>query len=242
MGILNGIDEGVWDPATDPLLVANYTADELAGKLDNKRALQKELGLEARDDLPLFGFVGRLAEQKGLDLLLPLLDELLRAPAQLAVLGTGDPRLERALDELAARNSGSAAVILAYNETMAHRIEASADVFLMPSLFEPCGLNQMYSLRYGTLPLVRAVGGLADTVTDASEENLASGTATGFVFTEPVAEALQEALQRALQLWPDSKRWRRLQVRAMAQDFSWRRSAQRYIELYGLEPGTEARK
>ena len=232
VGILNGIDESVWNPETDPLLTENYSADNLAGKLANKRALQRELGLECSDEQLLFGFVGRLAEQKGLDLLLPLLDELLRLPAQLVVLGTGDPELERQLEELAAHNEGRTAVILAHNEAMAHRIEASADVFLMPSLFEPCGLNQMYSLRYGTLPLVRAVGGLADTVTDASEENLAGGTATGFVFAEPEVESLRSALQRALQLWPDKDRWHRMQMTAMAEDFSWQRSALQYLELY----------
>jgi starch synthase len=232
VGILNGIDETVWDPATDPLLIENYTADCLAGKAVNKTALQQELGLEVSDDIPLFGFVGRLAEQKGLDLLLPLLDELLQTPAQLVVLGTGDPGLEQLLGELEQRNVGRAAVILAYNETMAHKIEASADVFLMPSLFEPCGLNQMYSLRYGTLPLVRAVGGLADTVIDATRENRAAGTATGFVFEKPEPEALQGALQRALHLWADRVEWRRLQVTAMAQDFSWQRRARQYLELY----------
>ena len=242
VGILNGIDESVWNPETDPLLVENYSADNLAGKLANKRALQKELGLKCSDEVPLFGFVGRLVEQKGLDLLLPLLEELLQAPAQLVVLGTGEPRLERALSELVVQNQGSAAVILAYNETMAHRIEASADVFLMPSLFEPCGLNQMYSLRYGTLPLVRAVGGLADTVTDASEENLANGCASGFMFAQPEAEALRRALLRVLQLWQDKDSWRLAQATAMAQDFSWQRSAQQYIELYMPEQSIEVRK
>lgn len=232
VGILNGIDDKVWNPAIDPLLVENYSAGNLPGKLANKRALQREFGLESRDDLPLFGFVGRLAEQKGLDLMLPLLDDLLRTPAQLVMQGTGDRRLERELTELAGRNPGSAAVILAYNETVAHRIEAAADVFLMPSLFEPCGLNQLYSLRYGTLPLVRAVGGLADTVTDASEANQAAGTATGFVFAEPTSEAMRGALHRALGLWADQDRWRAVQMTAMAQDYSWRRSAQEYLELY----------
>ncbi len=239
VGVLNGIDDAIWDPATDPLLVANYSAADLAGKLAGKRALQGELGLEARDDLPLFGFVGRLVEQKGLDLLLPLLDDLVAAPAQLAFLGTGDPRLERALEELAARYPPRIAVNFAYNETMAHRIEAAADVFLMPSLFEPCGLNQMYSLRYGTLPLVRSVGGLADTVTDASAANLADGTATGFVFNEPEPGALWAALERALALWPDRDCWRRLQLAAMAQDFSWQRSARQYLELYAAVQSRE---
>jgi starch synthase len=235
VGILNGIDTRVWDPATDTMLVQNYDRDSLDAKVINKLALLQELGLDAADELPLFGFVGRLAEQKGLDLLLPVLDELLQTPARVVVLGTGDARLEQALVALAERHPGSLAVILAYNETLAHRIEAAADVFLMPSLFEPCGLNQMYSLRYGTLPLVRTVGGLVDTVTHASAANLAAGSATGFVFVEPDSQALWGALQCALQLWPDRDAWRQMQRTAMAQDFSWQRSARSYLSLYGLD-------
>lgn len=235
VGILNGIDEQVWNPRTDPLLAANYDVASLDGKLLNKRALQAQLGLECSDELPLFGFVGRLAQQKGLELLLPVLDELLASPAQLVVLGTGDPVLEEALQSLAECHPDSVAVILAYNETLAHRIEAAADIFLMPSLFEPCGLNQLYSLRYGTLPLVRAVGGLADTVTDATAENLAAGTATGFVFAEPQPSALLDAARRALDLWQDQDSWHRLQEAAMGQEFSWECSAHSYLELYGFD-------
>jgi starch synthase len=199
--------------------------------------LQQSLGLEARQDALLFGFVGRLAEQKGLELLLPLVPELLRAGAQLAVLGTGEADYEQALQSLAEAHPGAVAVVLAYNETVAHRIEAAADVFLMPSLFEPCGLNQLYSLRYGTLPLVRAVGGLADTVVDADEAALAAGTATGFVFHRVEPEDLLNAARRALSLWHDPAAWRGVQRTAMLQDFSWERSAWRYLELYrsGLE-------
>ena len=236
VGILNGIDEAVWNPETDPHIEHNYTVDSLPRKRENARALQRELGLLFRDDLPLLAFVGRLVEQKGVDLLLAVLDEFIGEQAQLVVLGTGDARLEAELAALAARHPGHAAVVLAYNEGLAHRIEAAADLFLMPSLFEPCGLNQMYSLRYGTLPLVRAVGGLADTVTDASEHQLANGTATGFVFTDPAPDALRETLQRALALWQEPARWRQMQLTAMAQDFSWQDRARSYIELYGLQP------
>jgi starch synthase len=235
VGILNGIDQVVWNPETDPHLEHNYTADSLAQKRDNTRALQRELGLSFRDDLPLLAFVGRLVEQKGLDLLLAVLDEVIGEHAQLVVLGTGEARLEAALSALAARHPGYAAVVLAYNEGLAHRIEAAADLFLMPSLFEPCGLNQMYSLRYGTLPLVRAVGGLADTVTDATEDNLAAGTATGFTFDDPEPDALREALQRALAVWRDPPRWQQMQLAAMAQDFSWERRARSYLALYGRQ-------
>ncbi|TGD71502.1 glycogen synthase GlgA [Mangrovimicrobium sediminis] len=234
VGILNGIDTEVWNPATDAHLAAPYSAASLERKALNKQRLQEELGLPQRADLPLFGFVGRLAEQKGVDLLLPLLDELLATPAQLVVLGTGEARLEQALGELATRHPQAAALRLAYNEGLAHRIEAGADIFLMPSLFEPCGLNQMYSLRYGTLPLVRATGGLADTVTDASDANLAAGTATGFVFGTPDSDALRGAAQRALSLWAQPERWRAMQATAMAQDFSWERSAAQYLQLYGF--------
>ncbi len=232
VGILNGIDLDIWNPATDPLIDCNYDAGSLADKERNKTALQTELGLQPRDDLPLLGFVGRLAEQKGLELLLPILDDALANPAQLVLLGTGEPDYEQQLQALAERWPGNAAVILAYNESMAHKIEAAADLFLMPSLFEPCGLNQLYSLRYGTLPLVRRVGGLADTVVDASAHNLEAGSGTGFVFDEPSPVALLEALQRAMDLWHDKANWRQLQRTAMAQDFSWERSANQYLELY----------
>ncbi len=238
-GILNGIDETVWNPSTDPLLVQPYDRDNLPLKRANKTALLQELGLDDTDNALLFGFVGRLAQQKGVELLLPLLDELLQTPCRLVMLGTGDALLEQALAQLADRHPGSAAVILAYNEQLAHRIEAAADVFLMPSLFEPCGLNQMYSLRYGTLPLVRSVGGLADTVTHASEANIAAHSATGFVFTEPDSQALWQALQCALQLWQDPVTWQQVQRNAMAQDFSWQRSAHSYLSLYGLEKTVE---
>jgi starch synthase len=194
--------------------------------------LQRELGLDLRQDCPLLGFVGRLVEQKGLELMLPVLRELLDSPAQIVILGTGEVRYEQALQALAAERPDSMAVVLDYNESLAHRIEAAADIFLMPSLFEPCGLNQLYSLRYGTLPVVRAVGGLADTVTDASDQALQSGIATGFVFRQPVASEFFSATQRAIALWHDPLAWQGVQRTAMGQDFSWQRSAERYLELY----------
>jgi starch synthase len=231
-GILNGIDNAVWNPATDPHLEQCYDTDSLEDKARNKAALQHALGLEQRDDRPLIGFVGRLTEQKGLDLVLPVLGDMLGTPAQLVILGTGEPHYEHELGAQSAAHPGAMAVVLAYNETMAHRIEAASDIFLMPSLFEPCGLNQLYSLRYGTLPLVRAVGGLADTVVDADAASLAAGTATGFVFGDPDPQALLAALRRAVDLWRDDSRWRQMQLTAMRQDFSWQQSARRYLELY----------
>ncbi len=165
-------------------------------------------------------------------MLLPALGDILAKPAQLVILGTGERRYEQQLQAMAQSHPDAMSVILAYDEAWAHRIEAAADIFLMPSLFEPCGLNQLYSLRYGTLPVVRAVGGLADTVVDATPQALADGTATGFVFGPPQSGEFMSALGRAVALWRDTASWRRLQATAMAQDFSWQRSAARYMELY----------
>lgn len=236
VGILNGIDQNTWDPATDTHLEHPYCADAVASKVFNKTALQRELGLNVRGDLPLLGFVGRLTEQKGLELILPLLEEILDLPAQLVILGTGESRYEQWLQGFAASRPDSMAAVLAYNETLAHRIEAGADIFLMPSLFEPCGLNQLYSLRYGTLPLVREVGGLADTVVDANPQTLEAGTATGFVFQLAEPGELLRTLQRAVDMWHDRAIWLRMQLTAMAQDFSWQQSANHYRELYRSDP------
>jgi starch synthase len=232
VGILNGIDVSTWDPAGDAYIEQRYDAASLDVKAVNKRALQQALGLEQRDDLPLLGFVGRLTEQKGLELMLPVLEQTLDLPAQLVVLGTGEPDYEQGLQNLAQARPGAMAVVLAYNESVAHRIEAGADIFLMPSLFEPCGLNQLYSLRYGTPPLVRAVGGLADTVVDADVATMAAGTATGFVFDQPTPGGFLEAVERACRQWQDRGGWRKLQLNGMAQDFSWQQSAGRYLALY----------
>ena len=236
VGILNGIDTLTWDPATDAYIEHRYDTDSLPDKSLNKQALQQALDLEVRSDLPLLGFVGRLDQQKGLELMLPVLPQLLALPVQLVFLGTGDPLYEQQLQALADANPGCMAVVLAYNESVAHRIEAAADIFLRPSLFEPCGLNQLYSLRYGTLPLVRAVGGLADTVVDASAAAMASQTATGFVFREPTVEDFLATVQRACRQWQDKETWRQLQLTAMAQDFSWQQSAARYLALYRSAP------
>lgn len=232
VGILNGIDTQVWDPAVDPYLEYNYDADTLEQKAANKAGLQCDLGMVPQEGIPLVGLVGRLAEQKGLELILPVLEDILASPAQVVVLGTGEPEYERRLQEIAAAHHGSMAVVLAYNESLAHRIEAGADIFLMPSLFEPCGLNQLYSLRYGTLPVVREVGGLADTVVDVNPQTLEEGTATGFVFRQPDAAVLLDTVRRAVQQWHQQDSWRQLQRTAMRQEFSWQRSADRYLELY----------
>jgi len=231
-GILNGIDGSVWNPATDPLLPGNYSAATLDGKAANKAALQRKLGLAQRSDCILFGIVSRLTYQKGLDLLIELEAALTALPAQLVVLGTGERPLEAAFTAMAARHPGQMAVAIGFDETLAHLIEAGADSFLMPSRFEPCGLNQMYSLAYGTPPVVRATGGLADTVIDLPAGAKVAGRANGFVFHEPSAAALLEAITRAHAAWGKPALWRQVQKNAMAGSFSWQDSAEAYLALY----------
>jgi starch synthase len=231
-GILNGIDGEVWNPATDALIPRRYDQAHLQRKTDNKLALQKKLGLVPHRGIPLLGVVSRLTHQKGLDLLLEIAARVIEHPAQLAVLGSGESSLETAFRELAARFPGRAGCVIGYDEALAHLIEAGADIYVMPSRYEPCGLNQMYSMRYGTIPVVRATGGLADTVTDCNEHTLANGSATGFTFGEPTAAELLAAIRRALQAWSDQAGWRRLQQNGMTRDFGWQASARRYVELY----------
>ena len=231
-GILNGVDTALWNPATDPALAAPYAANRLAAKRENKRALQREMGLTETDDRPLFGIISRLTEQKGLDLVLTLGEGITYLPAQLAILGSGDKAMEAGFSQLAKRFPGQIAVKLGFDEGLAHRIEAGADCFLMPSRFEPCGLNQMYSLRYGTPPIVRATGGLADTVVDVSEATLADKTANGFVIAEATPHELWLALDRATRCWHDRKLWQRIQQNGMRRDFSWEHAAHDYVTLY----------
>ncbi len=231
-GILNGIDVAEWNPATDKHLAQRYSARSLARKKANKLALQQEMRLPGDPERPLIGMIGRLVEQKGFDLALGAWPDLAERQAQLVVLGGGESRFESAWRELQRRYPEQVAVHIGYNEALAHRIEAGADMFLMPSRFEPCGLNQMYSLRYGTPPIVRRVGGLADTVIDAAPETLADGTATGIVFDDATPAALALAVTRALTLYADKHNWRALALAGMRQDFSWRKSAQEYLALY----------
>ena len=235
-GILNGVDGDVWNPATDLLLAAPYTADALEGKALCKAALQQELGLHVDAGAPLFAVVSRLTSQKGLDLLLGALPALLASGGagapQLAVQGNGDPALEAAFAQAAAHHPGRVAVQLVYDEALAHRMMAGADAMLVPSRFEPCGLTQLYALRYGTVPLVRRVGGLADTVVGASEAAVQSDQATGFVFGPATPAALAEALRQACSAYAQPALWRRLMRRGMAQNFSWDAAAQQYMALY----------
>jgi starch synthase len=231
-GILNGIDDAEWDPARDRFLARNYSVGKLQGKTANKLALQREFGLPPETDAPLIGMVGRLVAQKGIDLVLDTLPGLMHRPLQLVLLGNGEAGYEAALLRQAARYKDRLAVRIGYDERLAHRIEAGADMFLMPSRFEPCGLNQLYSLRYGTIPIVRRAGGLADTVVDATPENIVNGKATGIVFQQPGTSALLGAVDRALALWRDAGRWKKIMLTGMRQDFSWRHSAEEYLRLY----------
>jgi len=231
-GILNGIDTVEWDPAHDAHLNKPYSARRFRNKLDNKLALQNEFGLPPDPDIPVIGMVSRLVYQKGIDLLLGAIPKLAGMPLQMVILGSGETRYEKALDNAAAHTGDRLAVRIGYDETLAHRILASADMILMPSRFEPCGLSQLYSLRYGTVPIVRRIGGLADTVVDATPANLNAGTATGFVFDPAEPAALVAAVARALDGYRNSRQWKKLALNGMRQDFSWRKSAARYLALY----------
>lgn len=231
-GILNGIDASAWNPATDPHLAARYDISRMDGKAVDKAQLQRELGLRGSRETPLLAFIGRMTHQKGLDLLARIVPDIIAMPAQLAVLGRGERDLEREFTLLASRFPEACAAANRFDEALAHRIEAGADILVMPSRFEPCGLNQMYSLRYGTPPVVRSTGGLADTVVDATPDNIAAGTANGFAFCAADPPALYEALRRAIRAWHDQALWQALQRAGMSQDFSWDRSAASYLSLF----------
>jgi len=231
-GILNGIDVELWDPARDPWIARNYDARTLETKAENKRALQERTGLAPDRSLLLVGVVSRLTEQKGIDLVLEAADRILQLPAQLVILGKGEILLERALVALARAHPERVSVRIGFDEPLAHRIEAGADVLLMPSRFEPCGMNQMYSQRYGTIPVVRATGGLVDSVTDCTPATRDDGTATGFRFAEARAADLVRALERARAAWRNRDLWRALQRSAMARDFGWDAGARMYAALY----------
>ena len=233
-GILNGIDDRHWDPNSDPHLVKRYGADSLEDKVTNKTELLKSCGFSQSENWPLIAMIGRLVEQKGVDLVLDALPRLVQLPLRMITLGTGEARYERMLQEWSRRFPDKLQVHIGFDENLAHQIEAGADILLMPSRFEPCGLNQMYSLRYGTVPVVRRTGGLADTVVDISRESLQAGLATGVSFSGSDGAALFKALQRVLTYYEDKQIWRKLQQTGMYQDFSWQRSATQYLELYRL--------
>ena len=233
-GIVNGIDDRYWNPATDPLPAANYDLDSVAvGKPACKEALQRHYGLRTSAKTPVLAIVSRLAEQKGIDLLGQIAPALLQHDVQLIVLGEGQAEYHAMLTALRSQFPTQVGLTLGQDEGLAHQIEAGADMFLMPSHYEPCGLSQLYSLRYGTVPIVRATGGLSDTVVEATPERVEDGTATGFTFVAMTATAFLATVERALALYtsqPD--RWLRLVKNGMRQDWSWRRSAAEYEKLY----------
>ena len=235
-GILNGVDRGVWNPARDPNLISRYDLRHPARRRPNRADFQLRLGLEADPDAPVFAAISRLDPLKGLDLVLDNVDHLVARGAQLAVIGTGDTHAEGAFRQAAQRHPGRVGVFLGYDETLAHRAFAGADVILVPSRQEPCGLTQLYAQAYGALPLVRRTGGLADTVVGISAETLAEGTATGIAFDAATGWALGEAINAALALFADPPAWRQVQRRGMAADFGWEGPARAYLELYATIP------
>ena len=231
-GILNGIDETVWDPASDEYLASRFDAKRLARRTGNKAELQTRLGLAVEPLTPIFGVVSRLTQQKGIDLLHDALPALTATGAQFALVGTGDLPLEEKFIVAAHRSPGRVAVHVGYDEGLAHLMQAGVDALLVPSRFEPCGLTQLCALRYGAIPIVARVGGLADTVIDANDAALAGGVGTGVQFAPVTRSALEMALERTMALWRDRAVWRRLQTRAMASDVGWTRPARRYATLY----------
>ena len=233
-GILNGVDYDEWKTTGNPFLKHSYSARNLFGKATIKLELQKELGLPTNAHVPLFVTVGRLADQKGMDILLGALEEMLPADLQFAMLGSGDPKLENAFRELAIRYPEKVAARVGFDEALSHRMEAGADFFLMPSRYEPCGLNQMYSQRYGTIPIVRATGGLDDSVVDVGDDPV---NASGLKFTDLSPPALSKCIRKALSIFQSAEILRHFRLNGMAADFSWERTAEQYLRVYELALG-----
>ena len=231
-GIINGMDLEQWNPETDTSISEPYNITSLEKKVINKTSLQARSSLPVNKSVPLFGLISRLVEQKGIDLIIDCLEELVNMPLQFVLLGSGDKSVEQKLLTYARLYPKKVSVTIGYDEALAHQIEAGVDVFLMPSRFEPCGLNQMYSQRYGTIPVVRETGGLADTVEDTLPKSLSKNTATGITFKEASSGALLEAIKRTLLLYYDKKTWKKIQIAAMEKDFSWENSAKQYLALY----------
>jgi starch synthase len=237
VGILNGIDDELWNPATDRLIPAVYSTSDLSGKLENKKALLRKFGLdESHLDWPVIAMISRIDVQKGFDLVVSVLDYLLSRNLYFVLLGSGNKETESYLRTVIERHRGKAGMRFEFDNGSAHLVEAGADIFLMPSKYEPCGLNQMYSLRCGTVPVVRSTGGLADTVT---EYEPSTGKGTGFCFKDYDPDEFKAAIDRALSLWPDRRQWRQVMLNGMQQDFSWTESAKRYVELYKRLPNFE---
>ncbi len=231
-GIINGMDLEQWNPETDTSISEPYSVTNLEKKIINKTSLQARSSLPVNKSVPLFGLISRLVEQKGIDLIIDCLDEMVNMPLQFVLLGSGDKSVEQKLLSFARLYPKKISVTIGYDEALAHQIEAGVDIFLMPSRFEPCGLNQMYSQRYGTIPIVRETGGLADTIEDTLPKSLSKNTATGISFKEASSGALLEAIKRTLLLYNDKKTWKKIQTAAMEKDFSWEKSAKHYLALY----------
>ncbi|MEO1103176.1 MAG: glycosyltransferase, partial [Pseudomonadota bacterium] len=231
-GILNGVDLNVWNPATDPHLAARYDAADPSARAPNRQALMERFGLQLADEAPLFCIVSRLTPQKGIDLVLAALPRLLDRGAGLVVLGSGVGGLEEGLRAAARYRPQQVGVVIGYDEALSHQMQGGADVIMVPSRFEPCGLTQLYGLRYGCLPLVARTGGLADTVIDANEAALAAGVATGFQFAPITAGALGDAIDRACDAFADRPTWRTMMANAMAHPVGWEASAKTYKNLY----------
>jgi starch synthase len=229
VGVLNGVDYSQWSPWTDPFITCHYGENSLTAKDDCKRSLRRIFGLPDKDDTPVIAMISRLTAQKGFDLVEAIFDLVMQRDVQFVLLGNGETRFEQFFRAAVPRYADRVGVRIAFDEPLAHQIEAGADLFLMPSLYEPCGLNQMFSLKYGTIPIVRAVGGLKDTVQQCDTD---AATGTGFVFEPYEAQTLLDAIDRSLQVFHNQTAWTALRRRAMAMDFSWERSAKRYVDLY----------
>jgi starch synthase len=229
-GILNGVDYKEWDPSQDPHLVARYDLKDLSGKKACKRDLLKEFNLPpSLENAPLLGTISRLADQKGFDLLAEILDELFTLDIGFVLLGTGEEKYHNLFQQVARKYPQKAGIRIAYDDRLAHKIEAGADFFLMPSKYEPCGLNQIYSLKYGTIPVVRATGGLDDTIVNYDP---ATGTGNGFKFSRYEAKEFLNQMKVAIHFFSQTKHWKKLIQNAMTADFSWQRSAEAYLQLY----------
>ena len=230
-GIVNGIDTAEWNPATDPALAANFSGRTLAKRTANKRALEAEFGLEQSDG-PIFIVVSRLTWQKGMDVLLEVIDHLVGIGGRLALLGSGDAAMEAGLRAAAARHPGKVAIRIGYDEALSHRMQGGGDAILVPSRFEPCGLTQLYGLAYGCVPVVARTGGLADTVIDANLAAMTSGVATGIQFAGVNYNAFAAAITRTVALYHQPEAWKKIQRNGMKADFSWDRSGKAYADLY----------
>jgi len=228
-GIINGVDYNVWSPQTDEFIPTKYSAATISKKVENKKALLQKYNLKFDENIPVIGIISRLADQKGFDLIGDIVNELMSLDIQMVVLGTGEKRYHELFQKIHNKYPDKFGVYLGFSESLAHLIEAGSDMFLMPSRYEPCGLNQIYSLKYGTVPIVRATGGLDDTIENVDEK---SGTGTGFKFNKYDSKELLKTIKKAIKVYQDKKIWTKIMKNGMSKDFSWSNSAKKYIALY----------